>query len=179
MPQKDLKPEYFLRLYRSLPKELQDEIYSEETANYIFDICSENDIKLDQISEVSGIVGKVLLGLLPPEKFEAALKDDLNLPNKSAEIIAQRINRLIFLPLEAQLERLYTPVGEKKTKELEQVPAVGIKTKQNIDDLPNSGNKFEPTIVPKEKFFKTKEGAPEKENGEKKQENPDTYREVI
>jgi hypothetical protein len=111
--------EQLLKIYEKLPPELQDAVFSEETANNIFDICSKNEIEGSKMSEIAKYVGRVLMGLLPPEEFQATLELELNLDSKTAKNVARDINAFIFIPLKPFLAKLYNKVseGEEKTEE--------------------------------------------------------------
>ena len=55
--------EQLWKLYEKLPPELREAIFSEETANNIWDICIRNGIEDNRISEIAKYVGRVLLGV--------------------------------------------------------------------------------------------------------------------
>jgi len=98
-------PEQFWKLYEKLPEELKEAVFSEETAETIWDICERNEV--EKISEVAEYVGRVLLGVLPPEDFQEILEKELKLEKDLAKKVSQEINRFIFYPVKASLEELY------------------------------------------------------------------------
>jgi len=98
-------PEQFWKLYEKLPEELKEAVFSEETAETIWDICERNEV--EKISEVAEYVGQVLLGVLPPEDFQETLEKELKLEKDLAKKVSQEINRFIFYPVKASLEELY------------------------------------------------------------------------
>jgi hypothetical protein len=96
------------KIYEKLPPELKGAIFSEETANFIYEICSRNNIdEGEKISEIARYTGRTLLGLLPPEKLNEVLEKDLGLGKEVAKKISQEINHLILYPVKASLEALY------------------------------------------------------------------------
>ncbi len=100
------KKEQLWKLYEKLPDELKEAVFSGETADSIYDICQRNEID-EMVSEVASIVGHVLLGVLPPDEFEEAIKKELKLENDLAKKVAQEINRFVFYPVKSSLEELY------------------------------------------------------------------------
>ena len=99
--------EEFWKLYEKLPKELQEVIFSEETAEHIGNTCERYDIKEETISEIAEQVGNVLLGILPPDEFQKTLETELKLEPDIAKRMAQDISRFIFYPVKTDLEELY------------------------------------------------------------------------
>lgn len=104
MLQRYTKEQYW-KLFQKLPEELKKQMLSEETADNIFNICDENDI--EKIPVVSSCVGDVLLGLLPPDSFQEAIEEKLELSKEVAKKVTQEIYRFIFYPVKASLEKLY------------------------------------------------------------------------
>ena len=102
---KEYKKEQYWKLYQELPEELKKVVFSEETARTIFDICRRNGI--DDVSQISGYIQDVLLGILPLKDFQETLERETGLEKKLAEIIMGEINRFIFYPVKPTLEELY------------------------------------------------------------------------
>jgi hypothetical protein len=153
MPKK-YTSEKFWKLYETLPQELKDAIFSEETGNDIHDVCQNNDTT-EHIDGIVDMVGQVLVGMLPAENFQEEIEKELGIEKDIAKKIAQEINRLIFYPVRPALEVLYGVSSEEKKKTF--IPQKTIKT-----------------AVPAE---------PEEEIAENDQEpiqkSPDTYRESL
>lgn len=99
--------EQIWKLYEKLPEELKEAIFSEETADSIWDICLRNGIEDERISEVARYTGRVLMGLLPPDDLREILEKELKLDKDAAKRISQEINRFIFYPVKIRLEELY------------------------------------------------------------------------
>jgi len=120
---KEYTNEQLQQLYKKLPEELQEAIFSVETADHIWDICERYDI--DKISTVAKRVGNVLVGVLPPEELQETLEKELNIDSETAKKINRDINRFVFYPVKPFLEKLYnigiTSTNEQeKTKKLSQ-----------------------------------------------------------
>lgn len=142
--------EQLKRIYDGLPEELKEAIYSQESAESIFNACTDQGLQNDQIPLVAHLAGRVLMGILPPNEFQAEVEKELKMKEGEAKELGRTINKLVFYPVKellAELNRI-TPIkeAEEETKEI----------------------KKELTPKPEEP---KKEGAPSSE--------PDTYRESI
>lgn len=114
--------EQLWELYQELPKEIQETIFSESTADKIHSICTRNKIEdTEKISKIAKLSGYVLLGLLLPEELEGSFISEIKIKKEEAKQISKEINRFIFLPIKDSIEALYgvkiTPkVNEEKNK---------------------------------------------------------------
>jgi hypothetical protein len=104
---KEYSKEQLWKLYEKISPELKEAIFSEETAESIWDICSRNGIEDERISEIARYTGRVLLGILPPVDFQEILEKELKLEKSVAKKAAQEISRFIFYPVKPLLEELY------------------------------------------------------------------------
>jgi hypothetical protein len=93
-------------IYELLPENLKKAIFSNETADDIYDVCVKNGIEKKD-SEIAKYAGYVMLGLLSPNEFEKTLKEKLGLESNIAKEISRAITRLVFLPIKSSLEELY------------------------------------------------------------------------
>ncbi len=119
-----IPPEKFWKLYKELPKELQEVILSEKTGEEVFDICERYQIQ-ERGEEILDFVGLVLIGLLPPEDFQLALEKDLKLSPEIAEKVSREIFRFIFFPVKFSLEKIYKMETKKE-------PPKGIEKREDI-----------------------------------------------
>ena len=106
MPKKYSKEEIW-KLYEKLPEELKEAVFSETTAESIWEICERNGIEDDRISEIARFAGRVLMGILPPDELQETLEKELELDKERAKKISQEINRFIFYPVKSTLGELY------------------------------------------------------------------------
>jgi len=114
-------PEQLWPLYEKLPKDLQEAVFSEKTADAIYDVCVRNGLE-KEMPEVAKYTGYVILGLLPPDEFQKTLKEELKLKNDLSKKVALEITRFIFFPVKESLEALYKIEIEKPTKPLTAIP---------------------------------------------------------
>ena len=95
------------QLYEKAPQELKEAIFSEETAESIWNICLRNEIEDQRVPQISRRVGHVLLGILPPDEFQDVLEKEVKLEKDVAKKVAQEIHRFVFYPVKTNLEELY------------------------------------------------------------------------
>jgi hypothetical protein len=107
--------EQFWKLYKQLPEELQQALFSIESTNYVYNLCREN--KIEKISDVIKYIGDVLIGGLAPENFSEVLEKELNIETEKAKKISREISRFVFLPVRPALERLYGSKSASNTTE--------------------------------------------------------------
>lgn len=119
-------------LFKVLPDELKDAIFSEDTANNISSICQRHEIEDEKVSKIAELVGNSLMGLLPPDEFQNSLEKEVNIDPEKAKKISQEVNRFILYPVKESLTSLYKiefapggkiikPTLEKKEKEKEKI----------------------------------------------------------
>jgi len=106
MPKEHTKEEFW-KLYEKLPEDLKEMIFSEGTADSIFNSCVRNGVDDERISEIARYAGRVLLGILPPTEFQETLERELKLEPEMAKRISRDIFRFVFYPVKSSLEILY------------------------------------------------------------------------
>lgn len=104
--EKKYNREQLWKLYKELPEDLQEALFSEETTNTISDICEKNNI--NDSRKITEIIGLVLLGLLPPSELEKTLKKDLSLSAEKSKKVFGEINSFLLYPLKNVLTDLYS-----------------------------------------------------------------------
>lgn len=112
------------KIYETLPKDLKQAIFSEETANVILSACQRNGLTEQQIPKVAETVGYSLMGLLPIENFAEEIEKTLAIPKEKSSQIFNEINRLVFYPAKNSLDGIYmkqqpTPAPAQKSKPAE------------------------------------------------------------
>ena len=102
-------------IYKTLPDNLKDAIFSEDTADAIWNICKLHDV--DKTSGVAKIVGQVLMGLLPPKMLTETLQDKLALNEDIAKKIGMEIEHFVFNAVKNELDALYEGENENTKQE--------------------------------------------------------------
>lgn len=106
---KQYSKEELWTLFEKLPQELKEAVFSQETADYIFNACDRNEV--NEVSKVAYYVGLVLMGALLPSDFQKTLQEELSLEETVAKSVATEINRFVFYPVKPALEQLHAIAG--------------------------------------------------------------------
>ncbi|MCX6738216.1 MAG: hypothetical protein NTY11_02280 [Candidatus Parcubacteria bacterium] len=101
-------------IYNTLPDTLKDAIFSEDTAEAIFNICKLYEINKN--SEVAKIIGKILMGLLPPEFLKDTLQEELGISEDIAKKATMELEHFILNPVKKDLDVLYQEIDGNKEK---------------------------------------------------------------
>lgn len=109
--------EQLWKIFTKLPEVLKETIFSEKTAEDIYNICQRNRISEEKIPEIARLIGNVMLGILLPEKLKNTLKQDLKLKKDTIEKVSFEIERVIFFPIRKELNEIYKIKSATKTKE--------------------------------------------------------------
>lgn len=123
MPKKYL-PEQIEKILQNLPEELKEAVFSMETADAIWEICSRQGVLDERMTKIAECVGYVLMGLLTPEDFQETLEKEVKLKKDTAKKLAQEINRFIFYPVKPALEQLYKMEISPSEKPSKAVPLI-------------------------------------------------------
>ena len=99
--------EHLDKIHEKLPEELQEAIFSMETAQAIESACNTYGITDNRVNTIAERVGHVLMGIILPQEFEEILEKEVSLPKILAQAISRDINRLIFYPVKPVLEQLH------------------------------------------------------------------------
>ncbi len=98
--------EFFWDVYKTLPEDLKEAIFSEKNNQIIYNTCSGLGLDEDQTAIVAKYTGRVLMGLLPLKEFSVTLELELNIPEGLAEKIDYEITLGIFKHLRVSLTKL-------------------------------------------------------------------------
>lgn len=144
--------------FRSLPEEIQNIIYSPETANSVQSIGEKYNLHIDKMDKLILATEDVMAGDVSSEEFISHIKKELEIDQETANKIGQEINQQVFESIRDAIKSL-----SNKT-EVEEEPDI---TPVVVSDLPK------PTIAD----IKTKEktSSPVQENNY----TLDPYREPI
>ena len=92
----------------NVPENLQRGIFDPDTADKVGDIIHEKyGLQYKDITSVAKIIGLIFLGEMPIKNFILALRDELNIDNQTAQLIAQDINQAIFQPVRESLMKVH------------------------------------------------------------------------
>jgi len=172
--------EQLWKLYKELPEELQEALFSVENADQIDTICEEYSI-VNSSRAITKQIGNVLLGIVPVQEFENVLVKEVGLKKATAKDVSQRIYRAVFYKVKAELEQLHgTEVSQVATAKTTAKPAEQQTPppESEVQDDYFVREKPQPTPTPQESL---EEQSPEEQpfEEEPQKKSSDTYREPI
>lgn len=113
--------------YESLPEELKDALFSNQTTYNLLNACEQYGITDERTRTISEYVGYVLMGILLPSDFQGILQKEVGLPEDTAQKLALQINRFVFYPVRPLLEQLHkmeigASPGATQTEQVKEQP---------------------------------------------------------
>jgi hypothetical protein len=104
----ELTKEQRWEIFNSLPEKLKDAVFSQDTADAIWNICELHNI--DEMSTIAKIVGRVLMGLLPPQKVAETIRKNLPTIDESmSNTLSIEIQHYILDSVMEDITTLYIP----------------------------------------------------------------------
>lgn len=110
-----------IKRYDTLPEPLKEALWSP----YLTSIINQatNGLGEELVLGVNILIGDVLMGFSLPDDFGKNLKEAIEIDPKKADEISEEINKKIFLPLKAEIEKNYNPtISEKAEEESQPTP---------------------------------------------------------
>lgn len=98
--------DYFWEIYKQLPEELKDALFSDNNNDLVTNICTQAKLDEDQTSIVAKYVGRVIMGLLPIDEFPITIELELNISQDLANQIHRQIYISIFKHLRIALNKI-------------------------------------------------------------------------
>ncbi|RME58658.1 hypothetical protein D6779_06055 [Candidatus Parcubacteria bacterium] len=108
--------------FLTLPKFLQDLIFSPQIAETISRIAEQHHIPSEKVPAIASATGLVLLGFLHPEEAAHLITQESSIDPKTAESIANSLENRIFQGIRDELDKVYAPLPhphEEETQEPE------------------------------------------------------------
>ncbi len=116
---------------------LRESLFSEPNSDFLWKACLDEHLPNEKIYIVSKIAGYVLLGFLHPEDVAQEIRESTGIDIKTAEAIQEALNKRIFSPLRADIDKVYSPLSK-----LEPLPgAPGLKDIRGVDTQPKMTSK--------------------------------------
>ncbi|MCD6115215.1 hypothetical protein J7J74_02965 [bacterium] len=104
----EISKEKLWEIFNLLPDSLKEAVLSEDTAEAIWNICRICNIEESKISQVSKLVGNVLMGLLPPNRLKDRLQEIEGINPETAQKLDVYISHYVFDPVKEELEEIYS-----------------------------------------------------------------------
>ncbi|MBU3918725.1 hypothetical protein KKC63_02345 [Patescibacteria group bacterium] len=116
----ELSRDKLWEIYKTLCPELKDAIFSEDTADAVWNIAKLHEIK--ETSKLGKLAGQVLMGLLPLEFFKDTIKDELGLSEDIAKKASMEMEHYVFNQVKKELNELYAEagIGQKEKPEIKE-----------------------------------------------------------
>lgn len=99
---------------QALSPELREALFSENTANNVFEIAKKHGLLVDKMGEMSSEIGNLMLGVTHPDEFVGNLAERLQVDKTKAKAIADDINREIFTPVRQHLRAMFGGIGNSE-----------------------------------------------------------------
>ncbi|OGF85659.1 hypothetical protein A2Z63_02435 [Candidatus Giovannonibacteria bacterium RIFCSPLOWO2_02_44_8] len=141
-------------LYKKLPWDLKDALFSEASANSIRAIGEKYNFQIKKIGILADETGLVLFGVLHPKDFIPDLAQKLGVDKEVAKKIAEDVNREIFQKVRVSLRKLHGITDEepitKKQETTIPIPVPPLPTPQAVGAKPPKIVITEKIDIPKE-----------------------------
>jgi hypothetical protein len=111
--------------FENLPKELQEAVNSAAVTESIEAIGKKNGLLIDQIGELVDMVGLIMLGLMPSNKFVVTFSKNTGVKADIAESIAEEINQEIFGKLRTSIRTVEEQEKTQETGDLQALEQAG------------------------------------------------------
>ena len=108
-------PEQFLDRLEALSPKLQDAFYSYEVTKQIWSAAERLNLK-EKEGDVAGVVGYALAAFVHPDALALELKEALDIDETLAKKLADELNKSVFAPYRAEIEKAYAPPGKPTPK---------------------------------------------------------------
>lgn len=128
--------------FRSLPKILQDAIFSIQTGETIRRIAEQNHLIADKIPGVAEATGLVLLGFIHPEEAAREIRERSGIDLQVAQAIASSLSARIFSPLQREIDLAYAPLPEEHHEPEPVILEKPSRVVEEIQELKESGSEL-------------------------------------
>ena len=111
----DIPKEQIIKRFQILPESLQNEIFSEKSADAIIKHCALRDVPNDKMPVVGQLSTRVLLGYLRPELFALEIQKETGIDMQKAQLVAHDLDMEIFSAVRLELKKLSPPTIQTPT----------------------------------------------------------------
>ena len=132
----------------TLPDVLREAIVSESNSDFIWKACNDEHLPDEKIPVVTKLTGYVLLGFLHPEDVAKEIKERLGIDPKTASLVEDSLNKRVFAPLRADLDKVYAPLSKLEIASLETGIPKMLQDVESAVPTPLPINKIAPPIAP-------------------------------
>ncbi len=104
--------------FLTIPEDIQDMIFSVQTAAVIQKICEDNHVPREKWGGVAEAAGLVLLGFIHPEDLANEIKERLMISSDAAGGLASSLINKMFASMKSRLDSLYHPLTGPQVTEI-------------------------------------------------------------
>lgn len=112
MEQQEYTKDYFWEIYKQLPEELKEALFSDKNNELVTHICGQAGLDDQQTAVVAKYTGRVIMGLLPLEELPVTIELELNISQE----LANQINRQIYISVFKHLRVSLNKINSKNTQ---------------------------------------------------------------
>jgi hypothetical protein len=112
MEQQEYTKDYFWEIYKQLPEELKEALFSDKNNELVTHICSQAGLDDQQTAVVAKYTGRVIMGLLPLDELPVTVELELNISQE----LANQINRQIYISIFKHLRVSLNKINSKNTQ---------------------------------------------------------------
>ncbi|HRY62944.1 MAG TPA: hypothetical protein P5056_04220 [Candidatus Paceibacterota bacterium] len=95
-------------IFENLPSDIQNAIYSVESADAVESIGKKYSLHMDQIAALGRETGRVLLGITDPMDFVNQINEKLGVGKTVSSQLVFEINEKIFVPIKDSLRQIHS-----------------------------------------------------------------------
>jgi hypothetical protein len=104
--------DYFWEVYKQLPEELKEALFSDKNNELIGQICAQAGLSEEQTSLVAKYTGRVIMGLLPLDELPITIELELNI----SQDLTSQINRQIYISIFKHLRVSLNKINNKNSE---------------------------------------------------------------
>ena len=98
--------------FKTLPKEIQSLLYSDEMLVVVKKIGDKNQLHIDQVGILETEIGQVMLGFIDNKDFPFELMENLHIERVQADAIAQDVSDMLFSKIRESMKQVAGATNE-------------------------------------------------------------------
>ncbi|PIS13401.1 MAG: hypothetical protein COT67_01895 [Candidatus Tagabacteria bacterium CG09_land_8_20_14_0_10_41_14] len=103
----DTQQNTIMEKFKKLPADVQEAIFSIETADIIMKTGKENGLNIEQIGILGEETGNLMLGITRPNDFIEKITGQLKIDKIKARKIAETLNKQVFSKIRESLQKIH------------------------------------------------------------------------
>lgn len=116
-----LKREEYIELYKKLPKDIFDFVYSENTTKKLYELAQKHHLHIDEAGILHDIIMDTAMGIIATKNLQSEIVRELKLNPLDASRIVQEVDTEIFAPIKQIMVETYKHSNPFKPQTLQHV----------------------------------------------------------